>query len=225
MDSTPLSSPLLLESAPPPPPLYRRVLFFLSATVCVLVALISYRYVVGFVPPNIAANSLRRPFLVLHVAGAATCLLLGPFQMVKAIRSRWPRVHRISGRVYAFACLVGGLAALPLAWGVSTGPVAALGFGLLAVTWLAVTANATRLAIERRIVEHREWMLRSFALTFAAVTLRLLIVTLPLLLGVTFDTGYVCASWASWLPNLLLVELYIRHTRSAVVGPVSESKV
>jgi hypothetical protein len=214
-DATAGASPLLPDSAPPQPPLYRRIFFYLVTAACVLVALISYRYVlgVGFVPPNIASNTVRFPFLAFHVAGAATALLLGPFQFIKGIRSRWLHVHRISGRVYGLACLIGGVAGLPLAWGVSTGPVAAYGFGLLAVAWLAVTGQAVRLAVVKRIVEHREWMLRSFALTFAAVTLRLYIVTLPLVLGVTFDTGYIIASWACWVPNLILVEVYIRHTR------------
>ena len=229
MDSSASASSLnspLIDPKPSPPPLYGRAVFCVGTLASILLALFSYRYVlgVGFVAPPILANSFFPVFLALHVAGAATALLLGPFQFLKSIRSRHLRIHRISGRIYALACLVGGLAAFPLSWGVTSGPIAASGFGVLAVLWLAVTGNAVRLAIDGRVAEHREWMLRSFALTFAAVTFRLSIAALPRL-GMTFETGYIISTWTGWVFNPMLAELYIRYTRSQVVKPLSVSEV
>ena len=61
----------------------------------------------------------------------------------------------------------------------------------------------------RRIAEHRRWMIRSFALTFAAVTLRLYLPIFPLL-GVSFLDGYRAVSFLSWVPNLIVAEIYLR---------------
>jgi uncharacterized membrane protein YfcA len=178
---------------------------------CAGIALVSYRYLLalGPIPDNIATNRFLSPWLAIHVAGAATALLVAPAQFLASIRTRYRAVHRSLGRVYAVACLVGGAAGCILALGASTGPIATAGFGLLAVLWVAITARAWNRARRRDFAAHRAWMIRSFALTFAAVTLRLY---LPLLafLPVGFDDGYRAISFLCWVPNLLVAELYLR---------------
>ena len=82
----------------------------------VSVALVSYRYVaqVGPVSPTVAKNRVFQPWIIVHAAGAATALLLGPFQFRPALRRRWPVIHRWTGRAYVVGCLVGGVAAFAL---------------------------------------------------------------------------------------------------------------
>lgn len=192
------------------------------AALSVAMALFSYRYLlgVGLVPPQIAANPFFRPFLFLHVAGAATALLVGPWQFVAAIRARWPALHRWLGRVYAVGCLVGGAAGLPIAVGSSAGPVAAIGFCLLSLGWLVATGLGWRAAWRRDFVSHRAWMIRSFALTLAAVTLRLYLPLVPLL-PIDFLDGYRAISFLCWVPNLAVAELWLRRRASAGVQTVS----
>jgi hypothetical protein len=74
--------------------------------------------------------------------------------------------------------------------------------------------------MQRRFVEHRAWMIRSFALTFAAVTLR---IYLPILeqLPVPFEDGYRAISFLCWVPNLLAAELYLRGKRQRRGGLAS----
>jgi hypothetical protein len=165
---------------------------------------------VGPVPDLIATNSLLRPWLAIHVAGAATALLVAPTQFLAGIRTRYRSVHRSVGRVYAVACLVGGSAGFVLALGASTGPISTAGFGLLAALWIGTTALAWSRARRRDFVAHRAWMIRSFALTFAAVTLRLYLPLVPLL-PVDFADGYRAISFLCWVPNLLAAELYLRR--------------
>jgi hypothetical protein len=196
----------------------------LAAFLSVAVALFSYRYVTfaGLLAPNVMENLMARPWLAVHAAGASTALLVGGFQFLPAVRRRRP-LHRWLGRVYAVGCLVGGVAALVMAPTTSAGPLAAVGFGILGVIWIYVTVQAWRLAIARRFDEHRRFMIRSFALTFAAVTLRLYLPLGPLM-GFDFMQTYVFASWASWVPNLLLAEAYLRRNgehRSLLTNPVS----
>ena len=188
-----------------------KLLWSIGALSCAVIALVSYRYVLGVgpAPDVVATNLLKAPWLVVHVGAAATALLTAPVQFVPAIRARFRRVHRWVGRVYAVSCVVGGAAGAILAFGASTGPISTAGFATLAVLWIAVTALAWRHARRRDFVAHRAWMLRSFALTFAAVTLRLY---LPLLtiLPVDFADGYRTISFLCWVPNLLAAELYVR---------------
>jgi len=159
--------------------------------------------------PPIVANLFARPWLTLHVAGAGTALMVGAFQFLPAIRRRRP-LHRWLGRTYATACIVGGCAGFMLALGTTAGPVASLGFGLLAPIWIFTTVQAWRMALARRFDEHRRWMIRSFSLTFAAVTLRLYL-PIGVMAGLTFDQIYVATAWISWIPNLLAAELYLRR--------------
>src|SRR5262249_14889364 len=159
-----------------------------GAVSSVLIALVSYRYFVPAIPAptQLTDNPMARPWLWVHAGFAATALLVGPWQFLASVRARWPHVHRWIGRSYVLACLVAG--------GSTAGPIARAGFGLLAVVWLGVNIQAYRLALARRFPEHREWMIRSFALTFAAVTLR---IEMPLAQLLQLDplASYRAISW------------------------------
>jgi uncharacterized membrane protein len=187
------------------------VFLWLAAALAIGTAIVSYRYLVPGQPgaiPNILANRFANPALIVHVAGAATALLLGPLQFFGVIRRRWPRWHRRIGTVYVLGCLVGGLAGLALALGSTSGPIASAGFGALAVAWLIATATAWRFARARDFVRHRRWMIRSFALALAAVTLR---IYLPIaqIAQLDFHVSYVAISFLCWVPNLIAAELYL----------------
>src|SRR5262245_8726734 len=83
------------------------VSFSVAALICAGLAIVSYRYVLGIgdVPPPIAANLFKDPWLAIHAATAATALLVGPPQFIAALRTRRPSVHRIIGHVYVLGCL------------------------------------------------------------------------------------------------------------------------
>lgn len=174
------------------------------------IAVFSYRYLPGIGPlsPAILQNLFQRPWLDVHVAGAATALLVGPFQFLPVLRARLRPAHRWLGRVYAAGVLAGGVAGLLLAFGTTAGPIAGAGFGSLAVTWIFVTLQAWRLAVARRFTAHRAWMIRSFALTLAAVTLRLYLPLVPLL-HVDSLEAYRAISFLAWVPNLIAAEIYL----------------
>ena len=186
-------------------------LWGLAAFLSVGVALFSYRFLpeVGPMSPDILGNLFARPWLKVHVIGAATALLVGGFQFLPQVR-RARRLHRLLGRIYVVGCLVGGAGGLVMSFGSTAGTFAGVGFGLLAVCWIYATAQAWRFARERRFDEHRRWMIRSFAMTFAAVTLRLYLPIAPML-GYDFMVGYRLTAWVSWIPNLIVAELWMRR--------------
>lgn len=172
------------------------VLVIAGTLLCAGIAIYSMRYLLGnnSGPEIIMQNFFRAPWLAIHVAGATLALLVGPFQFMRRIRQRRPALHRWMGRLYAVGCIVGGIAGLVLAFGASSGPITTAGFGLLAAVWLATTSQAWRTAVQRRFVDHRAWMIRSFALTCAAVTLRIY-VPLLLIFPIPFVNGYRAISF------------------------------
>jgi uncharacterized membrane protein len=199
------------------PSVFQRGLVALSAVLSVGVALVAYRYLVPglLVPDVIAANGFIMPWLPVHAAAAATALLIAPLQFRSQLRARRPKLHRLLGRLYVTGCLIGGATGFVLALGASTGPVSTVGFGSLAVVWVFATAQAWRLATRHDIVSHRDWMIRSFALTFAAVTLRLYL-PIAQMLPVEFDDAYRAISFLCWVPNLLIAEVYLRQKRKSL---------
>ncbi len=180
---------------------------------CLLIALGSWRFLVLGVEvsmPFVAYHLEQRPlWFFAHVGLAPVALALMPFQFWQGLRQRALTWHRWIGRAYGAAVLVSGLGGLLMALGSNSGALAAWGFGLLAVFWLGTTAIGIWHALRGRIADHRRWMIRSAALTFAAVTLRLY---LPLLFATLGEqAGYVLVSWACWVPNLLVAEWMLRR--------------
>lgn len=102
-----------------------------------------------------------------------------------------------------------------MAFGSTAGPWATLGFGGLAITWLLTTAMAWQTAIARDYAAHRAWAIRSWSLTFAAVTFRLYLPIFPML-GLPFVDGYRAASIYAWLINLGVAEWVLRRSANAV---------
>lgn len=174
------------------------------------------RYVTGgdTPPPPVAANAFAHPFLVIHVVAGVIALLVGPLQFVRRLRTRRPAVHRATGYVYITACAIGAPAGFMIALGTTSGPLAASGFAMAALLWALFTWRGVRAAVERRFGDHREWMLRSWAMTAAAITLRLMLPFAGLVLHLGFDTAYPVIAWLSWLTNLALVEIHIRRSRA-----------
>ncbi|HET9159400.1 MAG TPA: DUF2306 domain-containing protein [Caulobacteraceae bacterium] len=162
-------------------------------------------------PPPVAANTAGLVTLTLHASFAAVALLIGPFQFMPAMRSRHRRLHRWMGRLYCAVCLIGGVAGGALAWGTTSGPVARYGFLGLSIAWLACTALAWASAVSADFANHRRWMVRSFSLTFAAVTLRLYL-PISLASGLRFEDAYPVIAWACWVPNLMFAEWWLRRT-------------
>lgn len=195
---------------------WRALVALLTVEIVIVSAL---RYFTGSEPgpPPVLANAFAKPFLILHVGGGVTALLVAPLQFVRRVRVRWPTFHRITGRIYVGACAIGAPAGFMLALGTTAGPVASVGFAIPAVLWAVFTLRGWRAAAERRIDEHREWMLRSYAITSTAITLRLMLPA-SALLGFEFLPAYRAISWLAWITNLALFEYVIRRKRLPVTG-------
>lgn len=182
---------------------------------CIGVAVVSWRFIplgVEQAMAFVAYHAIERPLAFFaHVIFGPIALALLPFQLSLRLRSKRPTLHRWMGRAYGLAILIAGLGGLVMGLGTTAGPVAATGFILLALLWIGATARGIALAMAGRFAAHRVWMIRSAALTFAAVTLRLWLPALQAVLP--FGEAYTLVAWLCWVPNLLIAEWLILGRR------------
>ena len=162
--------------------------------------------------------------LVIHVGGGSLALVVGGLQWLltrwkwKAYPPAWYRpAHVVLGLAYLASILVGAAAGLVLVPHAMGGAIAAWGFGVLDGLWILSTLVAATLGWRLRTrpefrVAHHQWMIRSFALTCAAITLRLWL-PLGMLAGLDFLTAYVVIAWLCWVPNLVVAEVLASKVR------------
>ena len=169
----------------------------------------------GLHPEMRAAFERHAVAIHLHIFASALALLLGPWQFSARLRRERPAVHRWLGRLYlGVAVGLGGAAGLYMSAHAFGGPVAKLGFAALAVGWLVTGAIAYAAARARDFVAHRRWMIRNFALSFAAVTLRLYLPGV-FVFGLPFAPAYAVIAWLCWVPNILVAEWLVRTSADA----------
>ena len=150
-----------------------------------------------------------RGWLLVHISMGIVALLSGPVQMWLGLSDRYPAVHRPLGFVYMAAITLSSAAAYYLAFHTSGGVVFGSGLAGLATAWLATTGMAF-LAIKRHLYEqHKEWMIRSYVVTFAFVTFRALATVLEGQGVATLDRIGI-AAWFCWAVPLLLNELVLQ---------------
>lgn len=185
------------------------------ALLAVGVAAYSLRYVVlgarAYVPELAPSFNARPALVTVHTLFGPIALLLGLANLLPAMRHRRWLAHRIVGRVYLVSAFVLGLAGLALSVNAGGGLVARVGFFSLAVATLGTSVTGYRRIRRGDVRAHREWMLRSYACIFGAVTLRIWLPILMMATGGEFLPAYRVVAWLAWVPNLLWAERVIRR--------------
>jgi uncharacterized membrane protein len=172
-------------------------------------------------PPLLETVIDRHTIFLFHIAGGLIALVTGAWNFLERSRERFLNLHRWLGRVYLVSVLSSSIAGFSLSFTAQGGLTARIGFGMLAFLWL-VTAVFAYIRIRAFDIEsHRRWMIRNYALTFAAVTLRL---WLPffMITGYDFTSAYPTVAWLAWVPNLLVAELIASRLASAPRGTESQ---
>ena len=111
-----------------------------------------------------------RGLLIPHTLCGLIALLAGPVQFSSRFRQRHLKFHRVLGRIYVISVLIGALSGIALAAGRPGMP----GTSMQAAAWIVCTTAAFITARNRQTVQHRQWMARSYAVTFTFVSSRVL---------------------------------------------------
>lgn len=145
----------------------------------------------------------------IHFIGGAIAIVVGALQFSTRIRNRFIVLHRYMGKTYVVAILFSGIAGFILAINSVAGPFAQMGFALMALTWLITTGYGYVAVRRKQISGHKQWMMRSYAVTVAGVTLRLYL-GIGFAAGLSFSEFYPYLAWLCWVPNLVVMEVYLR---------------
>ena len=162
------------------------------------------------------AKTRAAPFVfVVHALSGSVALISGPLQFNRLLRNKNRNLHRIIGRLYVWAIWLASVSALWSALFFNVTIAAKIAFGTLAILWFSTTTVAYLRIRHRKIREHREWMIRSFALSLFFVTFNF---WMPGLAGTNLPqaVAYPLSVFLSWFLNLVVAELWIRHTRTSV---------
>lgn len=215
-----------------------------AAGLCLIVAVAAVLPYMTFNPEyfNLATKrfALEPPFrqvaLYLHAISGGVALSIGPFQFFERFRHRRPVFHRLCGLVYMACIVLGSVSAFIMAPGMVSGVSGESSLILLGILWLWTGWQGVANAIRGRVDQHRKWMIRNFSLTFAAVTLRLWLLLMLLLLwpslgrhyggdfGRMFIDAYSMIMWLSWVPNIVLAEWILRRQANHTTASACSSQ-
>lgn len=198
------------------PSLLKKIGWFMMLFLAMLVSLMVSRYLTlnpdVYFPEQKAVYMAHITMLIVHVVASMLAILIGPFQFLPRIRKgRLLKIHRWLGRTYLLSILFGGLSGLYMAQFAYGGIISRLGFGVLAILWLYSGYRAYKHIRAKELEQHRQWMIRNYALTFAGVMLR---VWSPIsgVMGIDFLMAYRAIAWLCWVPNLIFAQWIISRT-------------
>jgi len=153
--------------------------------------------------------------LIGHVSGGLLAIVIGPFQFWKAFRTKYNKIHRTLGVIYLSAIVIGSISATYLAW---TTALAihwtwAISLQGLAFAWICTGAMAYRAVRLHRYKIHREWMIRSYVVTFGFVLFRWLNE-----LGASYEIGNFIErgptiGWICWTIPLFITEIVLQWNK------------
>ncbi len=149
--------------------------------------------------------------LYIHIVTAIPPLLLGLAAFSATLRRASARSHRWIGTIYCVGIWVSAISGFLLATANDHGLFARLGFATLAIVWFVTTYMAYIKARRKQFPSHRQWIIRSYAITLAVVSVRPMFMIEPPF-GLDYDSWYQIVTWLCWMPNLLIAECYLRIT-------------
>jgi len=147
----------------------------------------------------------------IHVFSSIFVLIAGFTQFLPYFLQKYPKIHRIIGIIYVFdILLITGPASFIMSLYANGGLPSRIGFTLIAILWIYFTFRAYQAACKRQFLLHKNFMIRSYALTLSAVTLRAWKWLIVLLFAPRPLDVYMLVTWLGFVPNLFVAEWIIR---------------
>jgi len=185
----------------------KHVLFGTLAAMTLFVLWNNERFLVE---PNSPAWTRYNPIrwhLIPHGIGGTLALVLGATQFSSRVRSRHIRFHRFCGKLYIVGSFVLGTVAIAMAFTISQWFM--IPFTILqSLTLMAFTAAAYRSIRMRNVAQHREWMVRSYAVVLIFLEGRVLM-AIPAIGRGGMDS-VVLVNWACLVISLVIAEFILR---------------
>ncbi|WP_241330164.1 DUF2306 domain-containing protein [Chryseobacterium arthrosphaerae] len=166
----------------------------------------------GSKSPELLHHLIWRTAFFAHIIFGGLALFIGWRQFGESFRNKYIMMHRSIGKIYVVSVLISSVSAIYMGVYANGGVVSAAGFICLGFIWLITTVMGVVSVRKKEMTRHGQFMIYSYACTFAAVTLRL---WYPLLKNMTHDPAgsYIVVAWLCWVPNILVAYLINRNLK------------
>lgn len=200
---------------------YKNIFFALVLATLAFFSFLMLRIIYAYIPmqTDVAFLQLKQQYIhitewriafFVHVFSSLLVLFAGFTQFSKKLLKQKPKLHRALGYIYVTdILLVTGPAGLLMSFYANGGISSRIGFVLLSFLWMVFTAVALYKAITKKFAAHRVFMIRSFALTLSAISLRIWKVVLAAFTTIPPMDRYRIIAWLGWTLNLLIAEWII----------------
>lgn len=180
--------------------------------------------ITGVMPGNAADMHYVKHALLIsfHIIPGLLFLVLGPLQFIASVRKRWPKFHRVSGRIFILSGYITAVSAIAInivfpPFGGLFKSIAVYVFSIAQIVTLTIALQSI---LRRNIARHRVWMIRAFAIGLAISTMRIFFIPAYLLYGVPSDFTVGLGMWIGFLVNIAVAEIILWRERKVrrVVG-------
>jgi len=213
-----------LSSGAPKPFLALRaktVLFALIGAMYAFVFVTTESFLWDKTSPEWAHIAPFQMWLLPHGLAAAFALLLGPFQFSERLRRKYLIVHKTFGYLYIAGCYIGAPLGLYIQWiEEKLGNFShnfTIATALDAGIWIFATTMALIMIRTKRMQQHRQWMIRSFACALIFLEVRTILVFFQLPETAAEAVVWACVAAAFPIADLVLQvdELLRQKSRAA----------
>jgi len=190
------------------------ILFFSVLMLRLTLPYLSFRTDVDFLltKQGIIHITIWRIAFYTHITTALLVLISGGLQFIRPVMIHYRNVHRWLGRVYVVLVLFfAGPSGLIMGYYGNGGVPAKISFMIQATLWIIFTYLAYYYIRHKKLKLHTRFMIMSYALTLAAITLRTYALLLPHVSTLHGKEAYIFLAWSSWVPNLIIAEILIRN--------------
>ena len=157
---------------------------------------------------------------ILHLGPGFFVMVLGPLQFMRGVRKKYIKLHRISGRIFVLCGIIGAFSGIAIGVFDPFMGVGDQGFNESMATaffslfiLLSLVMALVRIK-QRNFGQHREWMIRAFALMLAIATERLMLTALMATTGIEIAVLFGTTFWMAGVSNMAAAELWISFTRT-----------
>ncbi|GIP36490.1 hypothetical protein J2TS4_57000 [Paenibacillus sp. J2TS4] len=147
----------------------------------------------------------------IHILLAIISLLTGPLGVIKRIRAKSTKFHRWNGRLYVLSILLNFIPGVYVSFFATGGWPSTIGFLILNTLWLGTTILGYWYIKRRKVILHSQWITRSFFLSFANMTIYIIVAIAHNAMNFSYGNAYTIAVWLCWILNLLIAEFLIRQ--------------
>ena len=147
----------------------------------------------------------------IHILLAIISLITGPLGVIKAIRDKSRNFHRWNGRIYVLSIILNFIPGVYVSFFATGGLPSIIGFLILNTLWLTTTILGFWYIIRQKVMLHSQWIIRSFFLSFANITIYIIVAISHNLMNFSYGNSYTIAVWLCWPLNLIVAEFVIRR--------------